>query len=207
MKGNTEGKKACLLMNTKRAQSARLLSITPRQRGILIGSLLGDGHLAKTTRGYAFRVNHGLVQKEYVDWKYQELSSLTNSVPNTYKSTYYFRTVSHQYFDELRNLFYRGEKKIIPENIGHLLTPLAIAVWFMDDGTKEGKQARINSQSFTREENQKLSHLLEATLGIKSTINRDKHLFRLRISNQSMSLFRNMVAPYIVPSMRYKLSL
>ena len=194
-------------MNTKRAQSARLLSITPRQREIFIGSLLGDGHLAKTTRGYAFRVNHGLMQKEYVDWKYQELHSLTNSAPNSYKSTYYFRTVSHHYFDELRDLFYRGEKKIIPENIGHLLTPLAVAVWFMDDGTKEGKQARINSQSFTREENRRLSHLLEATLGIKSTINRDKHLFRLRISDQSMSLFRNMVTPHIVPSMRYKLSL
>ena len=94
-------------MNTKRAQSARLLSITPRQQEILIGSLLGDGHLAQTTRGYAFRVNHGLVQKEYVDWKYKELSSLTNSSPNIYKSTYYFRTVSHQYFDEMRSLFYR----------------------------------------------------------------------------------------------------
>ena len=194
-------------MNTKRAQSARLLSITPRQHEILIGSLLGDGHLAKTTRGYAFRVNHGLVQKEYVDWKYGELDSLTNSVPNIYKSTYYFRTVSHQYFDELRNLFYRNEKKIIPDNIGHLLTPLALAVWFMDDGTKEGNQARINTQSFTKKEKKKLSDTLEATLGIKSTVNRDKHLFRLRISDQSMPLFRKLVASHIVPSMRYKLSL
>ena len=194
-------------MNTKRAQSARLLPITPRQQEIIIGSLLGDGHLAETTRGYAFRVNHGLVQKAYVDWKYRELNSLTNSVPNVYKSTYYFRTVSHQYFDELRSLFYRKEKKIIPENIHRLLTPLAIAVWFMDDGTKEGKQVRINSQSFTKKENQKLSRTLEATLGIKSTINRDKHLFRLRISDQSMSLFRKTVEPHIIPSMRYKLSL
>ena len=194
-------------MNTKRAQLARLLPITLRQREILIGSLLGNGHLAKTTRGYAFRVNHGLMQKEYVDWKYQELSSLTNGVPSTYKSAYYFRTVSHHYFDEMRDLFYRKDRKIIPRNIDRLLTPLAIAVWFMDDGTKEGNQARINTQSFTKKEKKKLSDTLEATLGIKSTINRDKHLFRLRISDQSMSLFREMVAPHIVPSMRYKLSL
>ena len=194
-------------MNTKRAQLARTLPITPRQREVIIGSLLGDGHLARTTRGYAFRVNHGLVQKEYVDWKYQELNSLTNSTPGKYKSTYYFRTVSHQYFDEMRSLFYRKNSKIIPADIDHLLTPLAVAVWFMDDGTKEGKQARINTQSFTKKEHKKLSDTLEATLGIKSTINRDKQLFRLRISDESMSLFRKMVEPYIVPSMRYKLSL
>ncbi len=194
-------------MNTKRAQSARLLSVTSRQQEIMIGSLLGDGHLAKTTRGYAFRVNHGLMQKEYVDWKYRELCSLTNGIPSTYKTTYYFRTVSHRYFDEMRNLFYRKNKKIIPQNISRLLTPLAIAVWFMDDGTKEGNQVRINTQSFTKKENKKLSDTLEATLGIKSTINRDKHFFRLRISDRSMSLFRKMVEPHIVPSMQYKLSL
>src|SRR3990167_10566834 len=109
MKGNTEGKKACLLMNTKRAQSARLLSITPRQRGILIGSLLGDGHLAKTTRGYAFRVNHSITQKEYVDWKYQELSQFVNSMPDIYEKNYYFRTISHPFFTSMRNEFYRGQ--------------------------------------------------------------------------------------------------
>ena len=194
-------------MNTKRAQIARSKILSQRQQEIIIGSLFGDGHLAKTTRGYAFRVNHGLIQKEYVDWKYRELEQFTNSVPDVYKTNYYFRTVSHPYFDEMRMIFYKKDQKIVPDALLHLLTPLSLAVWFMDDGTKEGRQVRLNTQSFTYRENEKLSQMLEATLGICTTINRDKDLFRLRVRDRSMSLFRTLVAPYISPSMQYKLSL
>lgn len=77
----------------------------------------------------------------------------------------------------------------------------------MDDGAREGNQARLNSQSFTRRGHTKLSHMLEATLGIETTVNRDKDLFRLRIRDRSMPLFRKLVGQYIIPSMRYKLSL
>ena len=186
---------------------ARLIMLTKRQQEVVIGSLLGDGHLAKTTRGYAFRVNHGLVQEEYVWWKFNELEQLTNSSPHTALNHCYFRTVSHSYFDEMRSIFYNGDRKIIPQSIKDFITPLSLAVWFMDDGTKEGRQVRLNTQSFTRQENEVLSHVLEATLEIKSTINKDKKYFRLRICDQSMNLFREVVHPYIIPSMQYKLSL
>jgi recombination protein RecA len=160
-----------------------------------------------TTCGYAFRVNHGLIQKEYVDWKYRELASLTNSSPKLVENHCYFRTVSHPYFCWMRKIFYDEERKIVPESIENMITPLALAVWFMDDGTKEGHQVRLNTQSFSERENKKLSKILEAKLGIISTINRDKNYFRLRISDKSMKLFREMVNPFIIPSMRYKLSL
>ena len=55
-------------MDTILAREARTRKLTTRQKGIVIGSLLGDGYLVPTTRGYAFRVNHGLKQKAYVDW-------------------------------------------------------------------------------------------------------------------------------------------
>ena len=103
--------------------------------------------------------------------------------------------------------FYLNKKKIIPSHVLQNITPLSLAVWFMDDGTREGHQARLNSQSFTRRENEKLSDMLEAKLGILTTINRDKDLFRLRIRDQSMPLFRTLVGQYIIPSMQYKLSL
>ena len=195
-------------MNTKFAQIARSLNLSPRQEEIIIGSLLGDGHLAQTTRGYAFRVNHGIAQKEYVDWKYQELIQFVNSMPDTHnENSYYFRTVSHPFFEQLRNEFYVGPKKIIPEKLIEWLTPLALSVWIMDDGTRAGNQLRINSQSFTYDENQKLARILEAKFGIESTINRDKHLFRLRIREKSMALTKKLTVPYIIPNMLYKFSL
>ena len=100
-----------VFMDTLRARRTRLTSLTRRQKSIIVGSLLGDAYLVKTTCGYAFRVNHGLLQKCYVDWKYEELKNLTNSAPRQSTRCYYFRTVSHKHFLELQKEFYRGGAK------------------------------------------------------------------------------------------------
>ena len=194
-------------MDTYRARSARNVKLTQRQLDIVIGSLLGDGYLIRTTRGFALRINHGIAQRAYVDWKYNEISDLTNSPPKAYKSSYYFRTVSHQTFDELRALFYEQNRKVLPHTMASLLTPLVIAVWIMDDGAKDGNQLRLNTQSFSLHENETIKDLLMAKFGISASINRDKNLHRLRVSAASMSNVRQLVWPHIVPSMQYKLSL
>lgn len=194
-------------MDTKRARSARNQQLTTRQQEIVIGSLLGDGYLVRTTRGFAFRVNHGVRQKAYVDWKYHELETLTNSPPRQYRNSYYFRTVSHPFFDALRQQFYVGRRRILPKRIVTWITPLTLSVWLMDDGARDGGQLRFNTQSFSRKENLHLIRILEATLGITVTLNRDKDRFRLRVNAKSMPRVRQLVAPFIIPSMQYKLSL
>ncbi|MCO6432575.1 MAG: hypothetical protein J5J00_17110 [Deltaproteobacteria bacterium] len=194
-------------METHRSRIARDIELTHRQKEILFGSMLGDGYLVRTTRGYAFRVNHCLGQKPLVDWKYYELQTLTNSPPRTYKNSYYFRTVSHQLFSQLREMFYEQNRKRIPKMLDEFLTPLALAVWIMDDGAKDGRQLRINTQSFSLEENEILLKFMKAKFGIWATINRDKNRYRLRVSAASMSNVRQLVTPHIIPSMQYKLSL
>lgn len=207
MFGNTEGKSSCSkYMDTKQARIARKNKFTKRQQEIIIGSLLGDGHLAKTTRGFAFRANHGINQSEYVHWKHKELVNFTNSTPCVYKKTIYFRTVSHDFFDDLHQIFYADGVKIISENLFKWLTPLSFSVWIMDDGSRDGKQLRINSQSFSKEENQKLIHILEAKFGIKATLNRDKNYYRLRIADDSMGIVKNITREHLIPSMLYKIS-
>lgn len=194
-------------MDTLRARVARKVKLTRRQKEIVIGSLLGDAHLVATTRGYAFRLNHGIAQKEYVDWKFQELENLTNLSPRVCnEKVYYFRSVSHPFFDLLRNKFYPGRLKVLPKDLDKWLTPLSLAIWFMDDGAREGCQVRINSQSFSLKENKRLIRILEAKLGISATINRDKDRFRLKVNDKSMDRFRKLVSPYLLPSMLYKLS-
>lgn len=194
-------------MDTLRARVARKAKLTRRQKQIVIGSMLGDAHLVATTRRFAFRINHGITQKEYVDWKYFELENLTNSSPRICnEKVYYFRSVSHPFFNSLRNKFYCGRLKILPNDLEKWLTPLSLSAWFMDDGAREGRQVRINTQSFSLVENKRLIRILEAKLGISVTINRDKDRFRLRVKDQSMDKFRKLVSPYLLPSMRYKLS-
>lgn len=193
-------------MDTLKAKLARTVQLTERQQQIVIGSLLGDGHLVHTTRGYALRMNHGIQQRAYVNWKYEELKNLTNSAPQTYQRSYYFRTVSHPYFDFLRTQFYQKSQKVVPAQLAQWMGPITLAIWLMDDGSRDKYQLRLNSQSFSLQENKHLIRILEATFGITVTVNRDKQKFRLRVSARSMPRVRQLVAPFIIPSMQYKLS-
>ncbi len=194
-------------MNTKRAQYARNQLLTTRQQEIVIGTLLGDGYLDRTTSGFALRVNHGIQQQAYVAWKYQELAVFTNSGPYIYNQrSCYFRTVTHPYFVELRSHFYVENRKIVPPMLASRMTPLVLSVWIMDDGSNDKGQLRLNTQSFSQQENEALIGILRTKLEITAKLNRDKARYRLRISATSMPRVRQLVAPYILPSMQYKLS-
>ena len=203
---NTEGRK--LVVETLRARKARGLEFSPEQWSLILGSLLGDAYLVWTTRGYAFRVNHGVRQKEYVDWKYEKLKAFVNCPPRFADRCYYFRTVTHDAFSSLRALFYpKGRKEVPRELIASEMNPLILAVWIMDDGSKDSQQLRINSQSFTEEENKFLAEVLRAKFGIETTLNRDKKQFRLRVCQASMRELIKLTRPYVIPTMLYKFSL
>lgn len=174
----------------------------------IIGTLLGDGYLDKTTRGYALRIHHGVIQKEYIDFKYLLINSFVNSEPKRSGNAYYFRTVSHPIFITLRELFYKGQKKIIPNLfLEENFDAFALAIWIMDDGAKDKNQLRINTQSFTLAENLWFMKFLQAKFGIQTSINIDKGKYRLRIAGSSMNLLKELIRPYFIPSMLYKLSL
>lgn len=55
--------------------------LTKRQKEILIGMLLGDGCLEKNGRNVRLRIDHGTKQKDYLDWKYEELQNLATAKP------------------------------------------------------------------------------------------------------------------------------
>lgn len=193
-------------MNTHFVINARTKLLTDEQIELVVGSMLGDGYLVKTTCGYAFRVNHGIAQKDYVDWKHNKLCDFVNSKPRQSGNTYYFRTVTHPKFIELREVFYRDRLKVIPKNlIETLMNPFILSVWIMDDGSRDSRQLRINTQCFSQEEQVFLQNVLRAKLGIETTLNRDKQQFRLRVNAKSMGHLKELVMPYIIPSMFYKL--
>lgn len=195
-------------MDTYLAREARKLSFSKRQRKLAIGSLLGDGYLDKTTRGYSLRIHHGIAQIEYVNYKYSFVKGFVNSEPKRSGRSCYFRTVSHPYLTLLRKSFYAQQRKIIPKTLlEEEFDPFVLAIWIMDDGAADRRQLRINTQSFTLEENFWLTCFLQAKFGIESTINVDKGKYRLRIRDSSMSFLKQEVMPFMIPSMLYKLSL
>jgi recombination protein RecA len=204
LRGNTEGR--MLVVETHFARQARTIPLTSLQREMVVGSVLGDATLIPTTAGSCFRVHHGSQQQAYVDWKFEVLERYVRSKPSKCRNGYYFRTVTHPEFSDLRNLFYPKDQKVVP--IGLLereLTEYGLAVWFMDDGAAEGNQVRFNTQSFSKLENETIAELLRAKFGLYSRLNADKGRYRLRLRAASMDRFRSLVRRHMLPNMLYKL--
>ena len=195
-------------MDSFEVRAKRKCRLTDFQKSVIVGTILGDGYLLRTTRGYCLRLNHGITQKKFVDWKYEALESI--AMPRKiYKNSYHFRTVSRPEMTEYRKMFYRGRRKRIPDELRNIIDPVAFAVWIMDDGTNElgtSRCLRINTQCFTITDHLKLQRILKQKFGITTTLNRDKGKYRLRVKKADMPLLRKLVGKYIIPSMRYKIS-
>ncbi|MDP3996337.1 MAG: hypothetical protein Q8P86_01430 [bacterium] len=192
------------------------ISFTEEQRALIIGSILGDGCLCDnwSKTNYRLFINHCLGQKDYVWWKYGVLKNYILSEPRYYdrNNSLTIRTISHSELSELRNVFYRDKQKIIPQNIQEFLKdPRVLAVWFMDDGNNVIRNGKIigyhiNTQSFTRKENKLLAKCLYAIYGIEALLERNHKRYRLAIWKRDSRLkIRNLVKPYVLESMQYKL--
>lgn len=183
---------------------------------ILVGSLLGDGHaelLGHTGLRFRFKQSH--IHKVYLFFLHNLVNSL-GYCPATlplYKESqgdkyYMFSTFSFSSLLWLYNSFYNGKGvKVIPPNITELLTPLALAVWVMDDGGRHGSGIRLHTNSFTLSDVQLLIIALNTNFGFKCTthLNNENHV--IYISSSSMDSLRSLVLPHMCPSMLYKIGL
>ena len=181
-------------------------SLTELQHSIVVGSLLGDGAM-RCKKNALLEINHCYEQRTYVDWKHQHLSEFVGTGPkaragNGRRIAYRFTTLSHEVLTPYYRAFYHSRHKSIPQ-IG--LTPMMLAVWFMDDGCKSYRTVYLNTQQFGLADQQRLMTMLAAQFGIQSRMNKDKHYYRLRLAVGSVSLFKEIVRPHILPEFEYKI--
>lgn len=193
--------------------------ISSRAKEIIIGTIIGDGHLAQLKTGARLEVGHSEKQKDYVFWKHRELSELVKARPHSleisderFRAKYQqwrFKTLIHPYLSKMHHLFYSGNKKIIPQKIFSLLqSPLSLAIWFMDDGGRRNDcyGLFLNTLSFTKEEHVLLQQVLKQNFALDSRIHWIQDGYRLYIPSHNAKHFCELVFPFMIPSMIYKLS-
>ena len=200
----------------------RLQSSFPsHQFDVIIGSLLGDARLECRSIGLRspitarLRVHHGEKQKEYVFWKHEILKSLVLKGPkeitwdnpkrSLHEISWYFHTRSLEELGIIHHSFYKDGVKILPENIFDLLTPQMIAVWFMDDGSNVGGGFTLNTHGFSSEEQMRIINHLKYRYFIHATLVKDRTKFKIGIGRNDRDKFAEIVRPFIIPSMSYKI--
>jgi len=195
-----------------------------QQIQLILGSLMGDGNLSPNRRGRSgtrFRMGHGTKQAAYLDWKASLLENISHSRTTNAKGAVFADFTPLPELGELHEAVYFGDgKKHLSWDYLKNLTPLALAVWYMDDGNftvrSKGAQERtaggtgrieICVEAMSLGSRDRIARHLQDTYGldVKLTSRGARQVSVLRFSTAASAKFQKLVAPYVHPSMEYKL--
>ncbi len=198
--------------------------LSDQQFQVVLGSLMGDGNLSPNRRGRngaRFRLGHGAKQAEYLEWKTTLMGNIGYSVSENAKGARFVDFTPLPELAELQRAVYLGDgKKFLSEEYLKALTPLALAIWYMDDGSftvrskglqqrTEGGSGRIEICVEAMSEGSRMrlrdylrdTHGLDVRLRVAGAAGKAVLVF----STAATAKFQEMVAPYMAPSMEYKL--
>ena len=202
-------------------ETARL---SDQQWQVVLGGLMGDAHLAPNLHdrhGVRFRMGHGAKQADYLDWKASLFGNIGQSRTVNAKGAAFVDLTPLSELGELRDVVYWGDgKKHLTDDYLKTLTPLALAVWFMDDGSfserSKGLQERTAGgsgrvefcvEAMSEASRVRLADHLRDVHGVDSrvSIRGTAKMAVLTMTTAGSSRFLELVAPYVHPSMDYKL--
>lgn len=185
---------------------------TEFQEQIILGTLLGDAYIGKLQekrKSYSLGWEHSLKQENYALWKaknslnnysFYKRDRLDNRTNKIYNSIICYSVKdNYQYY---RELFYKNTKEISQEILDKL-KPLAIAIWYMDDGNL-----------YYNSNNCHLNLAINSFENKKLIIDwfKNKYNLNFKISGKSIRLtskkecekFMNIVEEYIHEDLKYK---
>ena len=207
-----------------RVMIAQAHYLSDQQWQVVLGGLMGDGALSPSriagSLGTRFRMGHGAKQVDYLDWK----ASLFANVPMTRhvnaRGAAFVDLTPLPELAELRESVYIGGKKVLSEEYLKALTPLSLGIWYMDDGsyterakglqerTREGSgRITICVEAMSEGSPTRLVEHLAATYGVeaKLVLSGARQKAVLVFDKDNTERFQRLVAPYVHPSMAYKL--
>jgi uracil-DNA glycosylase family 4 len=182
-------------------------------RDVICGTVLGDGTLQAASSYLSF--SHSQRQGEYARFKADLLAELEPRIDERTVAAVvggrsypviHVRTLAHRALRVMRDDFYDPEKrKVVPDWLGTLLNPRMLAFWFMDDGYMRIRETRrpraeIATLGFDDDSLDILLWGLQE-LGLPAKALRGRIFFDVPTSER----LSEMIAPFVLPSMRYKL--
>lgn len=194
-----------------------------RKKSLLIGLVLGDGHL-NTNSGIALEIMHCEKQKFYLEYKQKLIAKLLNcKLPKIYyrKATNCYKiSKGHSYFKILRKWIYNGSEKRFSKKILKYLNPESIALWWMDDGSHgidiNKTTGKIRSHSFhfytytNEEDTQNIIDFFVENYNIKfypikRKMKDGSNKYYLKCRTKEGRKFSDLIRPYILPEFEYKI--
>nr|YP_009720770.1 putative LAGLIDADG DNA endonuclease [Ostreobium quekettii]QGQ61982.1 putative LAGLIDADG DNA endonuclease [Ostreobium quekettii] len=214
------------LANTLKGNALReykqSITLNNMQREVLVGTLLGDASipLSKGKSKLRVKFEQNISKAHYIQHLYSVFYDFVGTPPQIRnirgggaqdRQSIWFRTYGHPEFILYDEIFYPAHeykglrrKKRVPKDINKILTPRALAYWFMDDGTYN-RSYRFSTQSFPYSDQQILVKVLRNNFGIEATIQKQNRYSTIYILSKSAKGFVELIRPYIHPCFDYKI--
>lgn len=206
-----------------------LIFLPPEVESVLRGSLLGDATVSfgyRTSSGSlrASRVVfiQGSAQRFYLEEKHRIFGECSKAInfkhhdDSTFGSRDVgrFSLVSCREIDAvIESLYCGGRKKMVSRSYLNSLTPISLAVWYMDDGSF-GKYSKggdygscyLHTQGFTLEENECIVSYFKEVWNVCFKIKFDPRCkkYFLKAGFSDSERFLQIVSPYILREFQYK---
>ena len=210
------------LLPGDRVVQAEKVRLNDHQWQVVLGGLLGDANLSPNRRhGVRLRLGHGAKQLPYLDWKVSLLGNIECTRRVNVKGAGFADFTPLPELGELQRVVYLGDgKKHLTWDYLKALDPLALAIWYMDDACftvrSKGVQARtaggtgraeICVEAMSEGSRSRLveylrdTHDLDCRLVSRGSIGKAV----LQFSTSGTTRLQELIAPYVHPSMDYKL--
>jgi LAGLIDADG DNA endonuclease family/Proton-conducting membrane transporter len=221
-------------LNKQKLSGFPLEEQNPEMLDAIVGDLLGDGSINRGnykrwpgTNGrleFTFSISN-LAYLRHL--KFNIYSSICTSseptpwpnilfYPNKTVTQYWFSSRRLPFLTDLHNIWYKSTEnnfiKILPDNISSSLKPIGLAHWIMGDGYFSEGTVYLSTDNFTKEEVEQLIRVLQNNFNLKATIkirinSVGLSCFRIRFSSKSLNRLKELVVPYFIPEMLYKLNI
>ncbi len=198
-----------LEVGTEVLVSVQDYELTQDQRQLLLGGSLGDGSIRMTGAHAAhFRVGHAVAQKDYLGWKHGMLQPFSGPIRRTGRGIGFDTVAMPALVDLCRELYDVDRRRMAPASALDRLDARALAVWYGDDGSFMGSFARwgkgkavFYNKSLTGEARTRVIDACER-LGIGRPRDDGRGFW---FNSEQTARFHAMIAPYLHPSVDYKL--
>jgi hypothetical protein len=175
------------------------------QKQVLIGTVLGGSSLVKPPKGKNYYLSMRSKNTQWLQYKMEEMYSyFPKPRLHLYGNTYRANSSCSKDLTTMRQILYKDNDRIVEMETLDTLMDIGIAVWFLDGGSKTGrdrKNAYINTTKFG-EEGTKVILQYFNELGMFCNINRDgKRLKVLFTVEGTIALFKTIANRF--PSFMY----
>ena len=193
--------------------------LSDQQEQLVLGGLMGDGAISRKRIGACgvtmksrFRFGHGKRQDEYARWKASLLEGVPVSISRHNKGGLMVETTPLVELDALRRAVYVAGKKVISWDYVKALTPFALAIWYLDDGTfaerrVDGTAGRseICVEAMEVSSRQRLVELLSDTYELSCKLIDRAGKAVVVFDRDGTEAFHHLIAPFVPDCMNYKL--